>query len=134
MTAKERAAALHGDGYNCAQSVFCALAPAVGVDENLAKAVSIGFGGGMRCGEVCGAIAGAVMAVGMAYSKDIVADPLADGRKKNCKECTGMVEEARKKFGAIRCHELKSPERMVPCDQLVAECAELAEIIINDKK
>ena len=66
MSIQESAIAYHGQGYNCAQSVLAALQEETGLDENTAKRVAAGFGGGVRCGEICGSITGAVMAFGLA--------------------------------------------------------------------
>ena len=64
MGAKEKALALHAQGFNCAQCVLSALGDYTGMDEKTALAISAGFGGGVRCGEICGAVSGAVMALG----------------------------------------------------------------------
>jgi len=53
-------------GYNCAQSVFMALASQYGLDEETAVRVATGFGSGMARGETCGAVSGALMAFGLA--------------------------------------------------------------------
>ena len=66
MGVKEEANRLHGEGFNCAQSVLAALRGHTGLDDATALAISGGFGGGVRCGEICGAVSGAVMAIGMA--------------------------------------------------------------------
>ncbi len=70
MTAKEKATALHGQGYNCAQSVLMAMGGATGLDEKTASSVACGFGGGAGCRELCGALSGAIMAVGMKYGAE----------------------------------------------------------------
>jgi C_GCAxxG_C_C family probable redox protein len=52
---------------NCAQSVFSAFAPSLGLDEETALKIASPFGGGVaRRGEICGALTGALMALGMA--------------------------------------------------------------------
>ena len=66
MSIQESAIAYHDQGYNCAQSVLAALQEETGLDENTAKRIAAGFGGGVRCGEICGSITGAVMAFGLA--------------------------------------------------------------------
>ena len=64
-----RATAYHEQGYNCAQSVVCALAPSLGIDADAAFRLAEGFGAGMGgMTETCGAISGALMAVGQASS------------------------------------------------------------------
>ena len=54
MSIQESAIAYHNSGCNCAQSVLAALQEETGLDENTAKRVAAGFGGGVRCGEICG--------------------------------------------------------------------------------
>ena len=66
---KARAAEFHAMGYNCAQAVLCALAPSLGMDEDVAFRVMEGFGLGMGgMSETCGAVSGAVAALGVANS------------------------------------------------------------------
>ena len=61
------AAARFSQKLNCAQSVFSAFAPALGLDEETALKIASPFGGGVaRRGEICGAVTGALMALGMA--------------------------------------------------------------------
>ena len=74
MDIKEKATKLHQSGFNCAQSVLNACGDYTGLDENTALAISAGFGGGVRSGEICGAISGAVMTIGLTQVKD-PADP-----------------------------------------------------------
>ena len=78
MSVRDDALRLHSSGYNCAQSVLAALGSYTGLDEKTALAVSGGFGGGVRCGEICGAASGAVMALGLAF-------PYADGEDSEAK-------------------------------------------------
>ena len=129
MGAKEKALALHGRGFNCAQSVLGALGEYTGLDEKTALAVSGGFGGGVRCGEICGACSGAVMALGLA-------NPYTDGEDA---EARGKIARAAGAFtrqfaadqGCIRCFELKRSGR--PCDALIAYAAEQAEEILKNQ-
>ena len=62
---KAAAADYHAQGFNCAQSVICAMAPKLGLDDHTAFALAEGFGAGMGgMTETCGAIAGGIMALG----------------------------------------------------------------------
>ncbi|NLF40928.1 C_GCAxxG_C_C family protein [bacterium] len=71
-TTEDTAAALFADGYNCAQSTFCALCERLGMDRNTALKTSCGFGGGMgRNQEVCGAVAGGIMAIGLRHGRGV---------------------------------------------------------------
>ena len=66
---KKEAARLHEMGYNCAQSVICAMAPALNLDADGAFVLAEGFGAGMGgMTETCGAISGAVMALSQVES------------------------------------------------------------------
>lgn len=52
-----QAAEYHARGFNCAQAVACTLAPAVGLDPQVAFTLTEGFGAGMGgMTETCGAI------------------------------------------------------------------------------
>ena len=67
----DRAVELFESGLNCAQSVFTAFADEFGVEEELAKRISCGLGGGVgRMREVCGAVSAAAMVVGMRLGPD----------------------------------------------------------------
>ena len=102
---KAAAAAFHKQGYNCAQSVICALAPALGLDSDTAFRMTEGFGAGMGgMTETCGAITGAVAGLGTASSRGegdppSTAAPYGLARK--------LVEAFREKNGTTVCRELK---------------------------
>lgn len=58
-------------GCNCSQAVFAAFADELGLDEETAKKVALGLGGGVgRMREVCGTVTGASMVLGMKYGPD----------------------------------------------------------------
>ena len=53
-------------GYGCCQSVVAAFADLYGVDDQLAKRIAAGFGGGVgRMRMMCGAVSGIVTLVGL---------------------------------------------------------------------
>ena len=67
----EKSEKLFKSGLNCAQSVFTAFADELGLDEDLAKRVACGLGGGVgRMREVCGAVSAAAMVIGMRLGPD----------------------------------------------------------------
>lgn len=118
----------HDKGFNCAQAVLCACAEYTGLDEKTALAVSAGFGGGLRSGEVCGAISGAVMAIGMAKPFNDCNDTAAKGKiAELAKEC---VKTGKEKFGCVRCCELKGDKSN--CPNYIGIMAAVAEEIINN--
>lgn len=70
----KKAEELFLNGCNCAQAVFTAFADEFGMDEELAKRVSCGLGGGVgRMREVCGAVSAAAMVIGMRLGPDKMA-------------------------------------------------------------
>ena len=128
MDIRENAAKLHKRGFNCAQSVLGACGEYTGLDENTALAVSAGFGGGVRSGEICGAISGAVMAIGMAQQKD-PAD--VETKAKTAAQTKELINAFREKYGCVRCLELK--QAGISCAELIEYAAQLAEEMIMYK-
>ena len=129
-------------GYNCSQSVVAALAPQLGLSEELALRLSSGFGAGIgRMREVCGAFCGVVTVIGLVY-----ADP-TDPQDKS--RIYGLVQQAAQMYrqrnggDSIICRELlakagvqptqgaqaqdrtESYYRKRPCPELCRMCADL---------
>jgi len=70
MKKSEKAKALFGNGFNCAQSVFAAFSPESGIPEEESLRIATPFGGGLgRQQLVCGAVTGALMALGAEKGK-----------------------------------------------------------------
>ena len=66
-----KAESLFMGGCNCSQAVFAAYSDELGLDEELAKRVACGLGGGVgRMREVCGAVSAAAMVLGMRHGPD----------------------------------------------------------------
>ena len=130
MSVQEKSLRLHSCGFNCAQSVLAALGSYTGLDEKAALAVSGGFGGGVRCGEICGAASGAVMALGLAFPYHDGEDSVAKTRI--AKLTMAFNRDFAEKFGYMRCQDLK--RNGVPCDELIAWAAEHAEELIQKNK
>lgn len=90
---KKEAARLHEMGYNCAQSVVCAMAPAIDLDADGAFVLAEGFGAGMGgMTETCGAISGAVAIMGFVMS-DGMENPKTKGQTYK------LSREIAKRFG-----------------------------------
>ena len=71
MDRVQKAEALFTGGCNCAQAVFAAFADELGMDEESAKRIATGLGGGVgRMREVCGAVSAAAMIIGMRLGPD----------------------------------------------------------------
>lgn len=131
MSVKEKALEYHANGCNCAQSVLCALGEYTALDEETAKRVSAGFGGGARCGELCGAAAGAVMALGVVEGAKSGPDgkpgaPIAV-------HTAELAEAFKAEFGCIRCQELKEKfDGKSHCNDMIQFAADAAEKIIRN--
>ena len=71
MNREEKAEALFTSGSNCAQAVFAACADEFGIDEELARRIACGLGGGVgRMREVCGAVSAAALVIGLRLGPD----------------------------------------------------------------
>lgn len=127
MDIREKALDYHKKGYNCAQAVIAACSELTGLDEKTALAISAGFGGGLRSGEVCGAISGAVMALGMAYP--FVDGSDAEAKQKIAELAKQCVAAAAEKYGKVRCSELKGN---IDCNAIICFMAETAEKMIRE--
>ena len=130
MGAKEKAMALRAQGFNCAQCVLGALGDYTGLDEKTALAISVGFGGGARCGELCGTVSGATMAFGMAYPWNDPEDAAA--KAKVSKMTMVFTKQFGESFGCMRCFDLKRAGH--PCNELIFWAAEKAEEILKNNK
>ena len=105
MTEKEKAAQLFLEGYNCSQSVFTAFCHRFGIDDETAKAISAGLGGGVgRQREVCGAVSAAAMVLGCIVAPTDGSD--SESKKRNYE----LVREFSEKFtalhGSIVCRDM----------------------------
>jgi len=100
----EKAAETFSKGFNCAQSVFSAYAPELGIPEEEALRISSGFGGGMaRLQEVCGAVTGAFMVIG---GKVGSADPAEKAKLEAYRNVRAFDKRFRELHGTILCREL----------------------------
>lgn len=126
----EKAREYNKKGFNCAQAVFCALSEYTGLDEKTALAVSAGFGGGVRCGEICGALSGAVMALGMAFPFNDCDD--IEAKQKIADLTRRFIAEFKDEYSRVRCEDIKGAGPS--CGDYIAAAAEIAEEIILDNK
>ena len=105
MTREEQAVQYFLDGYNCAQSVFLAFAPDIGVEAEPAARLSSAFGGGMgRLREVCGAVSGMLMAAGALYGYTSPTDDQA--KAAHYALVQDLAGQFRALHGTIICREL----------------------------
>ena len=101
----DRAAACFSKGFNCAQSVFSAFAPSIGLDEQTALKIASGFGAGMAgMQHVCGAVTGAYMAIGYKYGKFREGDDEAKERTYTLMQ--SFTEKFKEHHDSIICRDL----------------------------
>ena len=146
MTEKEKAAELFLQGYNCSQSVFTAFCQRFDIDEDTAKKISAGLGGGVgRMREVCGAVSGAAMVLGSVFSATDGKD--SESKQKNYELVREFAEEFKERNGSVVCAELlglktkegsaKPQERTNeyykkrPCLKMVEDAAEITALLIE---
>ncbi len=127
---KEKALEYHMAGFNCAQSVLAACKEYTGLDDSAALAISAGFGGGLRSGEICGAISGAVMALGLACPFNEADN--AEAKVKIAELAKSCVSSCKEEYDYIRCLDLK--RNGISCNELIGKMAEIAEDMIIKAK
>lgn len=92
-------------GYNCAQSVFLAYSDVFELDLNVAKKMSVSFGGGVgRMREVCGTVSAMAMLAGFKYP--VLDQKDQEARTKNYAMVQKMSEMFKQKHGTIICRSL----------------------------
>lgn len=137
---EEKARELFKQGYNCAQSVFCAYADEIGMDFNTALKLSSSFGGGMgRLREVCGAVSAMFMIAGLKYGyTEFDNDEVKEAHYARIQNLAKIFEQEN---GSIICRELlgldvkhDSPKpsarndeyyKTRPCEELIACAAKI---------
>lgn len=150
MTEKERAKDLFLEGYNCAQSVFVAFCHRFNIDEETAKKISAGLGGGIgRMREVCGAVSGAAMVLGSVIAPTSGSD--AESKQKNYELVREFAERFKQRNSTVICRELlelgiktentaRPDDRTAeyykkrPCLKLVEDAAEIVAELIEEQE
>lgn len=151
MNETERAGQLFLEGYNCAQAVFTAFCHRFNMDEETAKKVSAGLGGGVgRMREVCGAVSGAAMVLGSVAAATSGDDK--EGKAANYALVREFSERFKKRHGGtVICREMLKlnipmestamPENRTaeyyknrPCLKAVEDAAEILVQIIKENE
>lgn len=144
MTKGEKAKELFMSGCNCSQAVAAAFSEETGLDEELIKRLTMGFGGGVsRLREVCGAVSGMTFVISAIYNED---------RASVYARVQQVAAKFREQHGSVVCRELLGlhtkgadspvPEKRTaqyykkrPCPEIVASAANiLEEYLINNPK
>ena len=130
MAEREKLEALHAAGFNCAQCVAAAFCDKMGLDERTAFALSGGFGGGFRSGEICGAAAGAVMVLGTQVPH---VSPHAPEEKAKITAATqDFLRRFQARYSYLTCRDLKGKGK-VPCNELICGAVEILDEMLAEK-
>lgn len=133
------------DGFNCAQSVWCSCAEAMGKPWDEACPLAEGFGGGMGLpGGVCGAVTGAYLAIGFKHGRRQAQDQAAKTRTGElCRQFDRRFAELHGKLG---CRDLlgfdistpegrqrlhQQPRDQLPCRRFVNDAARIVSELLN---
>lgn len=126
MKKSEIANAKHKNGYNCAQSVACAFADELGVDESLLYKMTEGFGAGMGTTlGVCGALSGAAVVVGLVNSDGNI-EKAGQTKAATTRKAGQIQMEFADKVGEIFCKNIKTAGT-TSCSDCIAIATELVE-------
>lgn len=133
MTNQERAARLHGNGYNCCQAVLLTFCDELGVDPVTAFKIGEGFGLGMGGMEnTCGALSGAIMLAGLKNSDGDLDHPKTKaGTYRISRELTEAFKE---KTGALVCRDLKGIDTgnvLCSCPKCIDSAVQIVEEILG---
>lgn len=147
MTAKEKARSYFLEGFNCSQSVFCAFSDRFGIDEETAKKIAAGLGGGVgRMREVCGAVSASAMVLGSVCAPVDGSD--TESKMKNYELVREFSERFLQRHSSVVCREMlrldvkmentaKPDDRTAeyykkrPCLKVVEDAAEILEDMLE---
>lgn len=145
----KKAVELFREGYNCAQSVFCAFSDELGFDFETALKLSSSFGGGMgRLREVCGAVSAMFMIAGLKYGYTTPNNDEIKGE--HYARIQELAARFKEKHGTIICRELlgldvkqdnpipsKRTEQYYkdrPCEDIIRDASEIIAEYISSTK
>ena len=92
-------------GYGCCQSVVAAFADLYGLDEEMAKRIAAGFGGGVgRMRMMCGAVSALVILVGLDCGQTEGSD--REGKSACYKVVQELLAQSKAENGSLICAEI----------------------------
>ena len=99
----DAAAGYFDSGYNCAESLLLALAPA-GAPDGIQRAATALGGGIARSGLACGCLTGAALAVGLRMGRTSPDD--TDSKERAYRVVSGVARRLAAEFGTTECRKL----------------------------
>jgi len=141
MTKAEDAVVLFQQGFNCSQAILSVFASDFGLDGDMARRISQGFGAGIaRTDKICGSLSGAIMLIGLRYGS-IRADDVA-AKEKTYAVVREFLQEFKTHHGSVACtdllgYNLSDPQQfaaakthkvaMERCPAFIGDAVELVE-------
>jgi C_GCAxxG_C_C family probable redox protein len=105
MTKAEDAVALFQQGFNCTQSILSVFAADFGLDRDMARRISQGFGAGMgRTDNICGSLSAAIIVIGLRYGGIRPDDTAA--KEKTYAMVSEFLQEFKTLHGSVACTDL----------------------------
>ena len=133
MTKTELADQLHMKKYNCCQSVLCALADKVDVDEQTLFRMGEAFGLGMgNMDGVCGALSAVIILSGIKNSDGNLENP--QSKQSTMALAREMQEAFISRAGGIICRDLKGVDTgkmLCSCPECISIATEIAEEMLR---
>ncbi len=103
--AAEAAAETFAEGYNCAEAMVLALAPAEGPVPEGGQRAATAFGGGIaRAGLTCGCVTGAAIATGLRLGRTSPDDTTS--KERAYRAMANVVRRFEAEFGTTECRKL----------------------------
>lgn len=100
-------------GYNCSQSVFCALCDLYDVSNEMALKLSASFGGGIgRMRLTCGAASGMFLLAGFEKGQTLPNDPAQ--KLENYRVVQALAADFKREHGSMTCSELLQLRKDAP--------------------
>ena len=120
------------EGYSCSESIARS-AVELGLADESFVSIATSFSGGMGSGCLCGAVAGAQMVLGLLHgkNKDNKARTLA---KEFYQKITAIHKVTCCKVLTKEFKDFHSPERKAHCTNMVADCAQILDEILEREK
>ncbi len=144
MSKADEAVTLFQHGFSCSQAVLSVFAQDFGLDRDLARRISQGFGAGIAyTDDICGALSGAIMVIGLRYGRITAEDKTA--KEKTYAVVGEFLKQFKQRNGSVECtrllgYNLSDPQQvaeakknkvvMARCPAFVREAVELVEKLI----
>jgi C_GCAxxG_C_C family probable redox protein len=124
VTKSDDAMASYRSGFTCSAAVFSTFSDEMGLENEKAKKIACGFGGGIsRTGNICGAVSGAIMVIGLKYGKTVQGDDIATEKTRALTR--EFLQEFEERHGSINCTELLGYDLSIPDEYVQARDSKL---------